>query len=1085
MADNFTSGIGWHSLDQVVANIRVLPRSMWLDLAREDQTNRWRSGRGVLTEQYLTTIPEFMERDCEEALILVCGEVQLRAELGESPTLAEYLKRFPQFADQLEFQFALNRMLDDDLDLEGDDKEFQSTFPSLPGFEILEEIGRGASSVVYRARQTSVEREVAVKAIIVTSLSDKQRDRHKREARILGTIRHPNVIRIHDTIEHDERFFLVTEYIDGTTLGEFCGGMPLAHKVATDLVIRLADAADTVHQTGVLHRDLKPSNILMTATGEPIITDFGLARWIDSSANLTTEQSLVGTPNYMAPEQICGSAQIDARADVYSLGAILYELLTSRPPFAEATLLETLSAVRERDPLPPNKLVAGVPRDLATICLKCLEKSLVNRYQDASELSRDLRHFVSGEPILARPPGIAEQGLRWALRNPAKTISIVAAFAIMVLAVIGLIAFQLQRQQLAAVSLFDSIQNADLQMLPALLLRVEQQQADFQTVFDNRFPQHPERSNGWLNLIVAGASLNDTNCQRSLIEYLPTARAAEIPHIVRQLHKCSAEEIESAWRHLEAESNNDSSRLRWACLVAQQEDHQVSRFQASANPVARALSREHPFEVSSIVPLLKKYRQLIVPCLADVARNDGESDVVRTTAAGLVAEYAFDDPQQIARLIVDVDSDPFRALLPSLQNRPKTVASSLQEVIDEPWTLARIAAIAGEVSQLEVESQLDRVHRRQATAAVTLWHLGNRGPALARLHSDSAAHLRYWIIHQLSHLDVSQEELIQAATTTVDTGIQYALLLAAGDAVPLSTSRQEIIEQVRTIYLNTTDPGVRSASEWLLTQRLNSDLNQGESNSTATQGIFGPNGHCFVYLKAPGRIDLGSPASEYWRDEDEVLVKRDIDYDLAVATKEVTVEQFLNFRDKAVNRNYAPTNDCPVNNVTLFDAIAYCRWLSELEGLAEDEMCYPSLPEIGSGMRFPDNWLERKGYRLPTEAEWEYACHGGVSEARFFGSGSELAKDYVWSLHTADDHLHPVGLLRPNGFGLFDILGNISEICHDSRNEAPERVDAADSFPRRGGDFTELNQNIRAARRYSVPASAEWANMGFRVVRRR
>jgi WD40 repeat protein/tRNA A-37 threonylcarbamoyl transferase component Bud32 len=307
------------------------------------------------------------------------------------------------------------------------------------GYEILEEVGRGGVSVVYRARQTRPARDVALKVLLAGSHADaERRARFLAEADAFARLRHPNIVPIHEVGEHDGLPFLALEYVEGGSLAGRLGGVPLPPREAAALVEQLAKAVHFAHRNGVIHRDLKPANILIAADGTPKITDFGLAK--QEQSGLTATGVVLGTPSYMAPEQAEGKArEVGPAADVYALGAILYELLTGRPPFRGATPMETLEQVRAHDPVPPGRLQGRMPRELDTVCLKCLQKEPASRYDSAQALADDLRRFLGGEPILARPVKAWERTVKWAKRRPViAALILVVQFLLSALFVTGI-----------------------------------------------------------------------------------------------------------------------------------------------------------------------------------------------------------------------------------------------------------------------------------------------------------------------------------------------------------------------------------------------------------------------------------------------------------------------------------------------------------------------------------------------------------------------------------------------------------------------------------------------------------------------
>jgi WD40 repeat protein len=293
--------------------------------------------------------------------------------------------------------------------------------PALPGYEILGVLGRGGMGVVYRARQIKAKRLVALKMILAgPHAAGPELARFRTEAEAVARLQHPHIVQIFEVGEHQGLPFFTLEYVEGGTLARRLAGTPLPPPQTAALGEALARAMEAAHRAGVIHRDLKPANVLLTPDGTPKVADFGLAKALGEESGQTHTGAIMGTPSYMAPEQGRGSTkEIGPLADVYALGAILYECLTGRPPFRAATVWETLEQVRSQEPVPPRALQPKVPRDLETICLKCLHKEPARRYPSAAELAEDLRRFRNHEPIRARPVGAWERAVQWARRRPA------------------------------------------------------------------------------------------------------------------------------------------------------------------------------------------------------------------------------------------------------------------------------------------------------------------------------------------------------------------------------------------------------------------------------------------------------------------------------------------------------------------------------------------------------------------------------------------------------------------------------------------------------------------------------------------
>ena len=313
--------------------------------------------------------------------------------------------------------------------------------PVIPDYEILEELGRGGMGVVYKARQVRLGRPCALKMILGGAhASPAASARFLAEARAIAQLHHPHIIQIHHIGEADGLPFFELEYVEGGSLDKELDGTPWPARRAAGLVELLAGAVAEAHRMGIVHRDLKPGNVLLTEDGSPKITDFGLAKSLDSDVGLTATDSIMGSPSYMAPEQAAGlTERIGPPADIHALGATLYMLLTGRPPFRGSTIMETLEQVKLVEPVPPSRLVHGLSRDIETIALKCLQKEPEKRYGSAAGLAEDLRRFLDGSPIEARPVPPWDRAWRWCRRHPAPASLTVAVVLVSVLGLAGIL----------------------------------------------------------------------------------------------------------------------------------------------------------------------------------------------------------------------------------------------------------------------------------------------------------------------------------------------------------------------------------------------------------------------------------------------------------------------------------------------------------------------------------------------------------------------------------------------------------------------------------------------------------------------
>ena len=408
----------------------------------------WQQDQQPSLAESLAQVAESDQQKLLGDLMLI--DLRYRLERGKQLTMAQYQQQLPAHAEAISDVFVRLQEANDTLvntheedlrdttRIQGPSDQQASSFqPDLAeqpvqsnldeigsefgDYELLEEIGRGGMGVVYRARQKSLDREVAVKMILAGGLADAEAiERFHAEAQAVAQLNHPNIVRVYEVGQHQGHHFFSMDYIQGQSLADVARDHPLSAREAADYVRTIAEAVHCAHEAGIIHRDLKPSNILTDSRAQPLITDFGLAKRTKDDSGLTATGNILGTPSYMPPEQVArGEETIGPASDVYALGAILYELLTGRPPFRAESSMETLLQVLQQQPVAPRLLAPQLHRDLETIVLKCLEKNPAQRYQTAEELAAELDRYWDGQPIEARPVTWMERGWRWSKRRPA------------------------------------------------------------------------------------------------------------------------------------------------------------------------------------------------------------------------------------------------------------------------------------------------------------------------------------------------------------------------------------------------------------------------------------------------------------------------------------------------------------------------------------------------------------------------------------------------------------------------------------------------------------------------------------------
>jgi serine/threonine protein kinase/formylglycine-generating enzyme required for sulfatase activity/WD40 repeat protein len=497
----------------------------------DDQRQRWGAGDPRSVDDYLALYPD-LRREPGLLIALIVSEYELRQQRGETPTVEEYSQRFPELADSLQARLSATlpfaprqtMVVRDAAVAVSKSDGHSATLPYAGGnhsptgyaagsefgdYLIEQEIARGGMGVVFRARQRALNRLVALKMIRTSGLPDSEEFRRFRtEAEAAAKLSHPGIVPVYEVGLHDGQPFYSMALVEGGSLSDLVQSGPVDNRRAARLVREVATAVQAAHSRNIVHRDLKPANILLDRDGRPLVADFGLAKDVEQNSELTATGAILGTPNFMAPEQAAGRThEVGPLADVYALGGILYFLLTGRPPFKGQTLVETIQRVLHEEPASPRVANARVDVDLATICLKCLEKDQAHRFTSAAALVDELDRYLAGRPIASRPTGAGERAWRWARRNPA--LSLVGGALLALLLLLSFtgpwIAWQFQRQ------------NAELASSNVLLDRLNDDLAGTNSDLQ-RTNQELATSQGALRRTVSDLESSERNLRETLAE---------------------------------------------------------------------------------------------------------------------------------------------------------------------------------------------------------------------------------------------------------------------------------------------------------------------------------------------------------------------------------------------------------------------------------------------------------------------------------------------------------------------------------------------------------------------------------------
>jgi serine/threonine protein kinase/formylglycine-generating enzyme required for sulfatase activity len=1011
---------------------------------------------------------------------------------------------------------------------------------------------KGGIGEVHLAEDGELRREVALKRIQGQFSDDPEcRRRFLLEAEITARLQHPGIVPIYGLVDDERgRPSYAMRFIEGVSLKDAIDAFHRADAAGLDegrrsaalrkLLNRFVAACDAVeyaHSRGVIHRDLKPANIMLGQYGETLVIDWGLAKVLSPPArgtaplrasneaqprllllpptmvddNATQSGQIVGTPHYMSPEQAAGKQELVGTAsDVYGLGATLYTLLTGKPPIVGRSQDDVIDRARRGMLAPLRQSNAKAPAALGAVAVKAMALRQEYRYDSARALADDIERWMNDQPVSAYREPLLRRFARWRRNHKTLVGATTAAAAVMVLAVLlGLTLGRQANDRARAVEMADGLLKADIAEVPAIV----EQLAPFHEIVRERLatvcataaPDSPRRLHAALALLD-----HDAGQIGYLRDQLPALKPAQFPVVRDALLGHATTIVESLWRIATDANDEPSRRFQVACALATYTPDDDRWKQVDTFVAGRLVTLEASDLVAWRTALYPAAKRLIGP-LGTVFRNTSEREKARTYAAETLAEFHAGAPDKLFDLLADAEPFQFSILYNKLkEHNSQAIKLGGAELTIRP-------------AETAAENQKERLGKRQANVAVALLKLGAEQTVWPLLRESSDPRARSYLIHWFGALGGDPRTITDRLDQEPDASIRRAIVLMLGEigeAQMARFDRAPLVEKLLTIYESEPDSGLHAAAEWLLrkwgqSERIAAVVDRLRANEGrlwaggAAEGrhwYVNTEGQTFVVLDAV-EFTMGSPESEPQRLPEEIRHRRKLGRRFALGAHEVTKAQFAAFQhDRPTTgrpniSQYAPTDDSPVVWTDWHEAAAYCNWLSEKEGIPSAQWCYEpnEYGECASAMKAKNDAEWMTGYRLPSAAEWECGCRAGTATIRFYGASDVLLAKYAWFLDNSGRHGWPVGMTKPNDFGLFDMLGNANEWCHDSplnylciRDGSIDPI-AVELDPQaemrnalreqRGATFDADARFVRSAGRCAADPSSRLFFFGFRVAR--